>query len=149
MFKEKINQIKDLIAKKTDGNNKKNIENLVVFLILLIITIIAINSIWGKDKENSKEEDSNLYKQLVKDTNPDIDSTIPENAEYNLERKLEDILSKISGVGKVSVMITYSATSQAVAMYNEQYNYRNTEEVDSSRRDKKHSGIRYKKRYSI
>ena len=39
MLKEKI---KNFVTKKTEGNNKKNIENLVVFLILLIITVIAI-----------------------------------------------------------------------------------------------------------
>ena len=46
LFKEKL---KNLISKKTEGNNKKNIENLLVFLVLLIITVIAINTIWGKD----------------------------------------------------------------------------------------------------
>ena len=40
MFKEKI---KELVEKKTSRNNKKTIENLVVFLVLLIITIISIN----------------------------------------------------------------------------------------------------------
>ena len=38
MFKDKFKNIKSIIIKKTDGNNKKNIENLVVFLVLLIIT---------------------------------------------------------------------------------------------------------------
>ena len=45
MFKDKFQNLKYMLVKKTDGNNKRNIENLVVFLILLIITIIAINTI--------------------------------------------------------------------------------------------------------
>ena len=48
MLKEKV---KSLIKKKTEGNNKKTIENLIVFLILLVITIISINIIWGNDKK--------------------------------------------------------------------------------------------------
>ena len=44
MIKKKI---QEFIKKKTEGNNKKNIENLFVFLVLLIITVIAINVIWS------------------------------------------------------------------------------------------------------
>ena len=125
MFKEKLNKLKNLITKKTEGDNKKNIENLVVFLILLIITVIAINSIWGQDKKSSDENNDELYKQLVND--PKITSTISENTEYNLEKRLEDILGQIAGVGKVSVMIAYSESSQVVPMYNEQHDYKSTE----------------------
>ena len=132
MFKEKINELKGLIAKKTDGNNKKNIENLFVFLVLLIITIIAINSIWGGDNNEIEEDSNDQFKQLVELTDDRLNSTISENTEYNLEKRLEDILSKISGVGKVQVLITYSETSKVVAMYNEEYKYRNTDETDSA-----------------
>lgn len=100
MFKLNLDNLKSLIAKKTDGNNKKNIENLVVFLVLLIITIIAINSIWGTDDSNKEEENSNSYKQLVDGTNEEITSTISENSEYNLETRLKNILSNISGARK-------------------------------------------------
>lgn len=130
MFKDKIKNIKSIIIKKTDGNNKKNIENLVVFLILLIITVVAINTIWGNQKEDSKMEDNNTtYKQLA--DNLDTSNNI-NLEEYNLEKKLEDILSKIAGVGKVQVLITYSETSEVVAMYNETYTSSNTEETDTN-----------------
>jgi len=125
-----IERFKNLISKKTEGDNKKNIENLVVFLILLIIIIIAINSIWAGEKEVPEEESENVYRQLVHSEGET--STIYESQEYNLEKRLEEILSKITGVGKVRVMITYSATSQLVCLYNEQYNYKNTEESDSN-----------------
>lgn len=126
-----IKNIKDRFIKITEGNNKKNIENLVVFLILLIITIIAINTIWGKsDNSNIKqEENNNTYKQLADNMN---NSNNTQNDEYNLEESLENILSKISGVGKVKVLITYSETSQVVAMYNEKNTTSNTEEEDTN-----------------
>ena len=109
MIKEKI---KSLVKKKTSGDNKKTLENLIVFLVLLIITIIAINIIWGKESNNSQD------------------------SEYNLEKKLENILSKISGVGKVQVLITYSETSSVVAMRNEKKNSSKTEESDTNRGNK-------------
>ena len=46
MFK---NKIKSLVVRKTTGNNKKTIENLVVFLVLLIVTIICN---MGKRRKN-------------------------------------------------------------------------------------------------
>ena len=56
MLKESIKKFKESISKQKEQNNKKNIENLVVFLILLIITIIAINTIWGGKKEETNQQ---------------------------------------------------------------------------------------------
>lgn len=133
MFKDKIEKVKSIIVKKTDGNNKRNIENLIVFLVLLIITVIAINAIWGEDKEEAKREDNGAsYKKLAENLDNNIRSNNQEFIEYNLEQSLEDILSKISGVGKVKVLVTYSETSEVVAMYNETYTSSNTEETDTN-----------------
>lgn len=131
MFNNIIKNLKDNLNKKTEGNNKKNIENLVVFLVLLIITIIAINTIWGEKKTEVKQEENNTsYKKLAENLDNTINSNNLKSTEYNLEESLEDILSKISGVGKVQVLITYSETSQVVAMYNEKSTSSNTEEED-------------------
>ena len=122
MLKEKI---KNFVTKKTEGNNKKNIENLVVFLILLIITVIAINMIWSKDEDQTEEEEAS-YKVLASEN-----SNITENTEYDLQTELEDILSKMDGIGKVDVLITYSQTSTVVPMYSETESSTLTEETDS------------------
>lgn len=116
---------KKFITKKTEGNNKKNIENLVVFLILLIITVIAINMIWSKDKSQPEKEEAS-YKVLASEN-----SNITENTEYDLQTELEDILSKMNGIGKVDVLITYSQTSTVVPMYSETESSTVTEETDS------------------
>ena len=134
MFKDKIESFKSMTLKKTEGNNKRNIENLVVFLILLIITIIAINTIWGDQNEETKSQESNetSYKQLAENLDSKINSNNKEFNEYNLEQSLEDILSKMAGVGKVQVLVTYSETSEVVAMYNEKNTSNNTEETDTN-----------------
>ena len=133
MLKERIKKFKESISKQKEQNNKKNIENLVVFLILLIITIIAINTIWGGKKEETNQENGNTsYKKLAENINNSIDSNNSQLNEYNLEENLEDILSKIAGVGKVKVLVTYSETSEVVAMYNEKNTLNNTEETDTN-----------------
>ena len=133
MFKESLEKIKSMLKNESKNNNKKTIENLVVFLVLLIIVIIAINTIWGNEKNDKNNTDNDLrYKELAEDLNSiNISNNVQVN-EYNLEQSLEDILSKISGVGKVDVLITYSETSKVVPMYNEKNATSITEETDTN-----------------
>ena len=130
MFKDKLNK---LLGKNDDGtNNKKRIENLVFFIILLIITIVAINLIWNGNKDETNEQTNNTSKQLATTNNINQTNQIQTLEETNLEIKLEEILSKIQGVGEVNVMITYSQTSQTVPLYNEDTTTKDTEETDES-----------------
>lgn len=78
-------------------NNKKMIENLGIFLILAVIVLIVINTLFDNNNNN---KNVNLVQTVSNKDNVVSDT--------NLERKLEGILSKISGAGKVSVMISYS-----------------------------------------
>ena len=101
----------------------KKIENLVAFLIILVITLIIINNII-KDDKNEKEKDySNAELAVVNSDNVVTD---------DLESRLEKILSSINGVGKVSVLITYSESSTTIPMYNESSSKSTTEETDTS-----------------
>ncbi len=123
MLKEKV---KDIMKLK-NVNDKKKIENLVVFLVILIVTILAINMIWKDDNKNKNvTENKNTKLAEIKESN-DTDNT-----ENNMSKELEDILSKIKGVGKVKVLITYSESSQIVAMYNENKKETSTEEKDDT-----------------
>ncbi len=133
MIKEKL---KEIVAQKTSKNNKKNIENLIAFLVLLIITVVSINYIWGNNETTEQNEinKSSNYKVLAKNDN--LENNIEPVKEKNLEEDLENILSKISGVGKVQVLITYSQTSEVIAMSNDVTNISKTEETDANRRNK-------------
>lgn len=133
MFKNKIFLLKEKIKNISNGNSKRKIENLVIFIILLIITVIAINTIWGGEgNEVVNEEKKNPYVELAENQSPNIYSNNTNTDEYNLEEKLENILTKISGVGKVDVLITYSESNQIVAMYNEKQTATSTEETDNN-----------------
>lgn len=123
MFSEKLKKI----FPKNDGNNKKKIENILVFIVILAITIVAINYIWNGDEtskssnEVPEAENSNSVVQVS------TDSFYDEN-----EEKLANILSNIEGVGKVKVLLTYSQTSTSIPLYNENLRESNTTETDSS-----------------
>lgn len=128
MLKEQMSKIKE-IFKNQEGNNKRKIENLVVFAIILIITIIIINAICNdntnkKDKASEMQNNSNLKLANLQDT-------AEENETTDLEKKLEEILKNINGVGNVKVLLTYSESSKTIAMYNEDSTKNDTEETDT------------------
>lgn len=126
MFKEKMNNLKNSLIKTEKKDNKKNIENLIVLTIVLIITIIAINYIWNDDRKKQNQ----ISNKILADTNI-IEET--ENGDKNnLEQKLKNILSNISGVGEVEVLITYSQTSIINPIYNEDLGESITEEEDTN-----------------
>ena len=112
-----------LLSKFKDLSNKKQIENVVIFLVLLIIVIIVINSLFGEEKETVKEGPKEVSISL-------------EQNENDLEKSLKNILSKISGVGSVDVMVSYSNTIMQVPMYDTKENTTVVEESD------KNGGIR-------
>lgn len=133
MFK---NKLKSIIGDgNNDGNNKKKIENLVFLVIVLIITVVVINYIWNGNKSSNKTITNSAGRQLASSkTSQDIDSNQYSNSSNSesLERRLEDILKKIDGVGDVKVFINYSESSETVAMYNENSKTSTTEETDKS-----------------
>lgn len=107
---------------------KKKTENLIALLVLMIIVVIAINYIWNdkssnNDKKNNPE--STVGTNMIKQVSTDIQ-------ENELEKKLENILSNISGAGKVKVMLTYSESSTTQPIYDENFKESNTVETDDS-----------------
>jgi stage III sporulation protein AG len=125
MLKEKL---KAMMVRQDEKDSKKKIENIVVFVLVLIVTIIAINTIWNGNKTTTNEQDNlTADKQLA-------DQTLQEEVteEEDIQTDLETILSKINGVGKVKVLISYVESSEVVAMYNESSKNSQIEEKDSS-----------------
>ena len=130
MLKERLEKIKNIFVLKEGENNKKKIENLVVFIVILIITVIIINNVWNSSSDDENKGITNTDKVLAK-TN-DKKEEINTN---DLEGRLEEILSKISGVGNVKVLLTYSESSTTVAIYNEDKMQSDTQETDSRQDD--------------
>ncbi|MBQ2836108.1 MAG: hypothetical protein IJE68_04675 [Clostridia bacterium] len=117
--------LKELFKKSVEGNNKdkkKQIENIVVFIIILIVTVLIINNMWsGEEKQNTEP---------INDTSKVLAQISTSSEKDDLEKRLENILETINGVGKVNVLIKYSESSTVVAMYNETTSESITKESD-------------------
>ena len=101
MFRDKLRSYFKKQDEEQEGNDKRKIENIIFFIIVLIVTIVIINTIWNSNKQTTKQENSINTKQLAykEQNNENIETTGSEE----LEKKLENILSKIEGVGNVKV----------------------------------------------
>lgn len=136
MLKEKLDKIKEKFKPKEGENNKRKIENLVLFVIILIVTIVAINYIWNGDNNKSDKITNDASgKRLASEENI-ITNDATTSSSDGIEEKLENILSNIKGVGEVKVLITYSQTSRVIPMYDEDTSSTITEETDSRRWNK-------------
>lgn len=144
-MKDLIDKYKKLILKRTNEENdevdvkvqnnkqKRNIENIAIFIVILVITVMIINTILKGD--NKRNKSSSEYKQLV-DNKDKSDSVTVANMDINtdLENNLEEILKKMQGVGNVKVLVTYSQTSQIVPIYNQSNKNSVSTEKDSEGR---------------
>jgi len=112
------------------NGRKKNIENLIVFVIILIVTIVFINYI-RKDTSANKNNNKNININKT-DTATLANTEGNINIEDNtLERQIENILKKLNGVEDVSVLITYNKTNEIVPVYNEDSQESITKEEDN------------------
>ena len=110
--------------KKIFENKEKRIENLISLLIILVITLIVINKILDSDKKENLEIQNEAGVEFAKEESTNISS--------DLEKRLENILSKISGVGNVSVLLTYKESQALVPVYNINSSISTVEEKDTS-----------------
>ena len=127
MLKDKI---KAFFNKESEGDNKKKIENLAVFIVILIVTLIAINLIFSNDKKEKQDTSVDPNKKLAKQDSTSINTSA--TTQDTLSLQLKEILEKIEGVGKVKVLITYSQTNETIPMYNEDTSQKDTEEKDTN-----------------
>lgn len=114
--------------KKIFTNKEKRMENLVSFLIILVITLIVINKI----SKNGEQQDKDYKNEIGVELATTATNENTQDTNNNLEKRLEKILSKIDGVGDVSVLLTYSESSKVVPIYNMNSSTSTTEENDTS-----------------
>lgn len=100
--------------KNITKNKERRTQNLILIVVLLVILLIAINYIFSdKNSSNSTSNKSNIINSDNTNVNNDEMSQ-----EINLEQKLADILSKISGISDVSVVLSYSKDTTQNIVYN-------------------------------
>lgn len=107
-------------------SDKKKVENLITFLILLVILIVALNSIYNEDESQAIE-------------NKEVNSLNTRNESYKteFEIRLENILSKINGAGEVNVMVSYENEVKKIPMVDTKNTTTVTSEKDSAGGERK------------
>lgn len=97
-------------------DKKRRNENLVLLVILLVVLLISINYIFKDNESNSTNINGNIISN--ESTNTNSNTTLENLSTNSLEQKLEDILSKISGISEVSVVLSYSKDTTQNVVYN-------------------------------
>lgn len=110
-------------------NNKKLYTNLVILLCMGVALIIVSNFFneISYEKRNSQIES-------MDDKNQGSATDYPSGDDYygaEMEEQLSEILSKISGAGKVSVMITYNSGKELVTQKDKSRVDKVTDEKDT------------------
>ena len=119
------NFLKQFSEKKSE--NKRKIENIVFLIIILVITLVLMKYIWKNNSDDAKtKEENNMYFEASEVSTNNV------TQKYELEEKLEKILSTIKGVGEVNVFINYSESSSSIPLYDESITTSTTTEGDSS-----------------
>ncbi len=115
-----ILKIKEYINKM---DNNKLIYNLLIILIIGIIILIMANIFINNTNKSNSDLQLTDFSNNVSDMDLDYGAL--------LEKKLEEILSELKGVGKVKVMITLEDTIEKIPAFNTSKNNETTNEVDS------------------
>ncbi|HHY91011.1 MAG TPA: stage III sporulation protein AG [Clostridiales bacterium] len=102
---------------------KKVIYNLATFVIIIAIFLIAWDTLMP-NKTDSGNDKAVYENENIEEAKQDFQTL--------QEKKLENILSQIEGVGKTKVMITYETGTEVVPAFNVQNSKQVTEEKDAN-----------------
>lgn len=123
-------------SREKDGKENKKITMQDIGLVRLLIIVLAgifllvLSIPTGKTKESGKQEDTSGQLLEAEDTEA-VWSAVDEYARKQ-EEKLQQVLEKVDGVGKVNVMITLSSSEEKITLQNKDYSEDITSENDSA-----------------
>lgn len=115
-----FNEIKESIKKQ-----KKNLPFLTIAGIMVGILIIFMGKYFSSETLDVYSKDQESIKGVGM-------TSAEEEYKEKIEKQLEDILSKIDGIGKVDAMVYIKSGEEKVPVYNENTSANVTEETDSS-----------------
>lgn len=96
-------------------NNK-----IIIFLFILGIFLMMFGGFFLKKENNSVGGQKSV-----------IENVVTEDYQKNIEKKLEEVLSRVEGVGKVKVMITFGSEEEVEPAFNTVEGETVTEEKDN------------------
>ena len=120
MRKDGIWQLLSHPKAESPGENR-DLNPVVVWIIIGAILFLIISSFWGESKEKPKPKES----QVMEVREMEIDSYVEK-----LEERLKETLQKISGTGQVSVFINIEDSGERVLASDR--SQKNQEDVDDA-----------------
>jgi len=120
MMESIINKLREYLKK---NNNKDFMRNILVLFIIGIMVFIFADLM--SNEKNKKTSINNKY------VNEESYNNLTYDYSSVLEKKLQDTLSQLKGVGEVKVMITLEETEEVVPAFNTTKNNETTKEIDS------------------
>lgn len=128
-FKKFIEYLKGLF--KAEKNSKMG-ENLIILIIIGVIIIIAGSTLFEgggrKDKKDSGKSADDGSPGVVQE----VSKLGISDEKEETEKRIEEILSQILGVGKVDVLVTYSSGKEIVPYSDIKRSDNVTDEKDST-----------------
>src|SRR5690554_1391136 len=115
-----MKNIKEILGNIHNGNINKSIQNLVIIGLIGIAIILA-----GSFFFNNSQEDPELSLDSPKQ------ESVQTSYETKIKNDLEEILSKIEGVGEVNVMLTIANESESEIAYSKTASQSVTQENDN------------------
>lgn len=105
---------------------------MVLLLGGILLLVIAIPT--GKKQKSGSAKPEAVTGKEISEEKSEEDTVWRQEEKYRkeLEEQLEEILSRMAGVGKVEVMITMKSSQEYIVEKDSNYNKRNTTEKDAS-----------------
>lgn len=122
---KKIDEIKNAIKKE----KSRTVKLLIAVALAGVLLMLAGSLVSDIRKDNKKKTGSNTVQV---DTNNSDVMAASSSYEDKIKKELESVLSKIDGVGNVSVMIYFETGTTTVPITDKSTTTRTTQESDSS-----------------
>ncbi len=123
--------LKDIVNKYFSGEKEKKIKNLIVIFLIGVVFVITASFFKGSNNPKSK---STVNTNKVANENTNDKAVNEEGYEQVIKSELVGILSKLDGVGRVEVMVTFESGEEQVPAVNS--NDSTSSVQDSSNGDK-------------
>lgn len=124
-------------TKKKDSEKKfhlgeiKKSQLILIFLAGLILAITSFPDIFSKEKETEQKASTETVSTVINETPKTTETSEGETYSEYYENKLEKLLEKVEGIGKVKVMITLKTSKERIVLKDTPYSQENLNETDN------------------
>lgn len=128
--KKKEQTTKKNSVKKFHLGEIKKSQLILIFLAGLILAITSFPDIFSKEKETEQNVSTETVLPIISETKKTTESSEAETYTEYYENKVEKLLEKVEGIGKVKVMITLKASKERIVLKDTPYSQDILKETD-------------------